>query len=103
MPLQGKLLRAIQEGAIRRVGSNRHIPVDVRIIAATNRNLEEMVAEKLFRQDLYYRINVIPITIPPLRDRPNDIPLLLKYFQNKYCIELNRDLEFSAAAYSLLT
>jgi transcriptional regulator of aroF, aroG, tyrA and aromatic amino acid transport len=101
--LQGKLLRAIQEGVIRRVGSNSQIPVDVRIIAATNRNLEEMVETKQFRQDLYYRINVIPITIPPLRERPEDVPLLLKYFHTKYCIELNKNLEFSQAAYSLLT
>ncbi|HWR45055.1 sigma-54 interaction domain-containing protein [Sporomusa sp.] len=101
--LQGKLLRAIQEGVIRRVGSNRHIPIDVRIIAATNRNLEEMVETKQFRQDLYYRINVIPINIPPLRKRPEDVPLLLKYFHTKYCIELNKSLEFSQAAFNLLT
>jgi len=100
--LQGKLLRAIQEGVIRRVGSNRHIPIDVRIIAATNRNLEEMVETKMYRQDLYYRINVIPITIPPLRKRPEDVSLLLKYFLAKYCLELNKNLEFSQAAYNLL-
>lgn len=100
--LQGKLLRAIQEGIIRRVGSNSQIPVDVRIIAATNRNLEEMVEAKQFRQDLYYRINVIPITIPPLRERPEDVPLLLKYFHTKYCIELNKNLDFSQGTYSLL-
>lgn len=101
--LQGKLLRAIQEGAIRRVGSNSHIPVDVRIIAATNRNLEEMVEAKQFRQDLYYRINVIPIQIPPLRERPEDVPLLIKYFHTKYCLELNKNVHFSQTAYSLLT
>ncbi len=101
--LQGKLLRAIQEGAIRRVGSNSHIPVDVRIIVATNRNLEEMVEAKQFRQDLYYRINVIPVQIPPLRDRPEDVPLLIKYFHTKYCLELNKNLSFSQPAYNLLT
>lgn len=100
--LQGKLLRAIQEGAIRRVGSNRHIPVDVRIIAATNRNMEEMVDTKQFRQDLYYRINVIPVHIPPLRERTEDIPLLLQYFHKKYCRELNKELQFSRPAYDLL-
>lgn len=100
--LQGKLLRAIQEGNIRRVGSNRHIPADVRIIAATNRNLEEMVETKQFRQDLYYRINVIPVYIPPLRERMEDIPLLLQYFHDKYCRELNKKLHFSRSAYDLL-
>lgn len=101
--LQGKLLRAIQEGVIRRVGGNLQIPVNVRIIAATNRNLEEMVETKLFRQDLYYRINVIPIVIPPLRKRREDVSLLLKFFLTKYCLELNKSLEFSQAAYNHLT
>lgn len=101
--LQSKLLRALQEGVIRRVGSTKEIPVDVRIIVATNRDLEEMVAKQQFRQDLYYRINVIPIHIPPLRDRKEDIPLLLSYFHNKYCRELNKHLSFSPKALEFLS
>lgn len=100
--LQGKLLRVLQEGVVRRVGGTQQIPVDVRILAATNRNLEEMVLEKTFRQDLYYRINVIPIQIPSLRQRPEDIPILLRYFHAKYCAELNRQLEFSPAIINFL-
>lgn len=100
--LQGKLLRVLQEGVVRRVGGTQQIPVDVRILAATNRNLEEMVLEKKFRQDLYYRINVIPLQIPPLRQRPEDISILLRYFHTKYCTELNKQLEFSPATINFL-
>lgn len=103
LALQGKLLRSIQEGVVRRVGGNRQITVDVRILAATNRNLEEMVVAKQFRQDLFYRINVIPIQIPSLRQRPEDIPVLLHYFLNKYCAELSKELEFSSDAINFLT
>lgn len=78
--LQPKLLRAIQEGEIERLGSSQPIRVNARFIAATNRNLEQMVAEKQFRMDLYYRLNVFPITIPPLRERVDDIPLLVEHF-----------------------
>lgn len=81
--LQTKLLRALQEKEIVRVGGARSIKVDVKIIAATNRDLEKMVKEGTFRQDLYYRLAVVPIIIPPLRDRKEDIPLLIKYFLNK--------------------
>lgn len=80
LPLQVKLLRVLQERAFERVGGNRTIQVDVRIIAATNQNLETMVEERRFRQDLFYRLNVIPIVIPPLRDRRSDIPLLIDHF-----------------------
>jgi len=78
--LQSKLLRVLQEKEIERLGSSKTIKVDVRIIAATNKNLEKMVQEGTFREDLYYRLNVIPIHIPPLRERKEDIPLLIYYF-----------------------
>lgn len=82
--LQAKLLRAIQEGQIERVGSTKSINVDVRLIAATNMNLEEAVKKQDFREDLYYRINVIPIKLPQLRQRPGDIPQLAELFINRY-------------------
>ncbi len=83
-PLQVKMLRAIQEREFERVGGTKSIQVDVRILAATNMNLEEAVLEKRFRKDLFYRLNVIPITLPPLRDRKPDIPLLIAYFISKF-------------------
>lgn len=82
--LQVKLLRVLQEQRFARVGGEKEISVDVRVIAATNRNLEEMVKLKLFREDLYYRLNVIPIHLPPLRDRKDDIPHLVEYFVTKF-------------------
>lgn len=90
LTIQVKLLRAIQERMIRRVGATEDVKVDVRIIAATNRNLEEMVAKGTFRQDLYYRLNVINIKTPPLRDRREDIPLLASHFLKKYNDKLNK-------------
>jgi DNA-binding NtrC family response regulator len=82
--LQAKLLRVLQERVIRRVGGNEPIPVDVRIIAATHRDLRRMVDDGSFREDLYYRLTVAPIVVPPLRDRPGDIPLLAQHFLEKY-------------------
>jgi DNA-binding NtrC family response regulator len=83
-PLQAKLLRALQEQSIRRVGGNDWIAVNVRIIAATNRDLRKRVEEGAFREDLYYRLNVVTITVPPLRERSQDIPLLAQHFVDKY-------------------
>ena len=86
--IQSKLLRAIEEGDIERVGAVKAINVDVRIVAASNKDLEKAMEEKIFREDLYYRLNVFPIRIPPLRERREDIPLLVEYFINKYCHEI---------------
>jgi len=82
--LQGRLLRAVQEGQVRRLGSTETLPVDVRVIAATNRDLKQAVEKGEFREDLYYRLNVFQITVPPLRQRRADIPLLVAAFLKKY-------------------
>src|ERR687883_1563102 len=88
--MQAKLLRALQERKIRRVGGTREIPVDVRVIAATNRDLRAMVADGRFRDDLYYRINVLSIDVPPLRERREDIPVLIDYFLKKHTRNTSR-------------
>ena len=93
LELQSKLLRAIQEQELERLGGNRTIRVDIRLVAATNRNLREMVDEGKFRSDLYYRLHVFPLTVPPLRQRQRDIPLLIRYFAQKYAKRLNREIE----------
>ena len=84
MELQAKLLRVLQDGEFERVGGSQTIKTDVRVIAATNRNLERAVAEGRFRRDLYYRLSVFPIIIPPLRERLDDIPHFVSWFADKY-------------------
>ena len=92
--MQLKLLRVLQEGEFERVGGTETIKVDVRIIAATNRDLNEMMMKGQFRQDLYYRLNVIPLEVPPLRDRQDDIPLLITHFLEKFNKQFNKKIEF---------
>jgi formate hydrogenlyase transcriptional activator len=87
------LLQVIQNGEFERLGSSRTIKVDARIIAATNRNLEEEVRKGLFRDDLWYRLNIFPITVPPLRDRPDDIPLLANFYVEKISKRLGKSIE----------
>jgi transcriptional regulator with GAF, ATPase, and Fis domain len=91
--LQSKLLRALQEKSFERLGGTRAIPIDVRLVAATNRNLDQMMKDELFRGDLYYRLKVFPITTPTLRDRPEDIPALVRYFTAKYAAKMDRRIE----------
>jgi formate hydrogenlyase transcriptional activator len=98
LEVQPKLLRALQEREFERLGSTRTKKVDVRLVAATNRNLEKMIAEDKFRSDLYYRLNVFPIQIPPLRERPEDIPLLVRYFTQKYARRMEKQIESVPAA-----
>ena len=102
--LQAKLLRILQEREFERIGGHQTIQVDIRIVAATNRNLQEMVKEGTFREDLFYRLNVIHLTLPPLRERREDIPLLANHFLQKFSSENQRDIiEIDPSAMSLLT
>lgn len=100
--MQAKLLRALQEKEIMRVGSTKPVKVDVRVLAATNRDLEAMVKDGRFREDLYYRLNVIPINIPPLRQRRDDIQLLMDYFLRKHSANAARPMKFSTEAHKLI-
>ncbi len=101
--LQAKLLRAIQEKEIRRVGDNKFISVDIRLIAATNQDLQTAINEKRFRQDLYYRLAVARFRIPPLRERPEDIPMLVEHFINKYSKKMDRPVRLGKGALERLT
>jgi formate hydrogenlyase transcriptional activator len=87
------LLRALQEKAFERLGGTKTIAIDVRLVAATNRNLTQMMGDKLFRSDLYYRLKVFPITTPPLRDHPEDIPILARHFTKKYSQKMGRQID----------
>ena len=103
LDLQSKLLRAIQDGEFERVGGNVTLKTDVRLVAATNRRLDEDVRAGRFRQDLWYRLNVFPITVPPLRQRPEDIPLLVTVFVEKHCRKQGKPvLQVSKAAMKAL-
>jgi formate hydrogenlyase transcriptional activator len=93
LDLQPKLLRALQEKSFERLGGTKTIPIDVRLVAATNRNLTQMMGDKLFRSDLYYRLKVFPITTPPLRDHPEDIPILARHFTKKYAAKMSRRID----------
>jgi len=93
LELQPKLLRLLQEREFERLGSTRTKQVNLRVIAATHRDLEDMIVHNQFRSDLYYRLNVVPISIPPLRERPSDIPLLVRYFVRQFARQMNRTIE----------
>ncbi len=93
LELQSKLLRVLQEHEFERLGSSRTLSVDVRVVAATNTDLSELVEQKKFRSDLYYRLNVFPIVVPPLRERPEDIPLLVNFFAQRFARQMKKPIE----------
>jgi two-component system, NtrC family, response regulator HydG len=103
LSIQTKLLRVLEERSIRRLGDNRSWPVDIRVVAATNRDLDVAVQDKAFREDLLYRLNVIRMHLPPLRERSDDVPLLARHFLALHCRQLSRELEgFAPAALAAL-
>jgi DNA-binding NtrC family response regulator len=103
LEIQSKLLRVLESGTIERVGGTKEINVDVRVIAATNRNLEEEVKKGNFRMDLFYRLNVININIPPIRERKEDIPIFIEFFNKRYSAKYNKPkINFSKDAYDIL-
>ena len=102
LALQGKILRTIETKMVQRIGSDRPKRIDFRLIAATNEDLSECIKKKTFRADLYYRLNVIPALIPPLRERPSDIEPLIDYFLNKYCKKYGREKTFSPEVMNIL-
>lgn len=93
LELQSKLLRVLQEQEFERLGSTKTIRVDVRLVAATNRDLKRLVEERQFRSDLYYRLNVFPVTVPPLRERREDIPILVRYFTQHYAVRMKKNIQ----------
>jgi len=99
---QAKVLRVLQEGEVERIGSQRTLKVDVRVIAATNKDLEAAIAEGTFREDLYFRLSVIPVHVPPLRERPEDIPLLVKHFAELFAEDGGRTRRFTPEALGVL-
>jgi DNA-binding NtrC family response regulator len=104
LDLQTRLLRALQEREIERLGGSRPVPIDVRVLAATNVNLRQAVRDRAFREDLYYRLNVVPIQVPPLRERREDVPRLVEHFVRKFARESRRDVRgVSAGALDALT
>lgn len=102
-PLQVKLLRALQEKTFERVGGTKTLTTDVRILAATNRDIRREIADRRFREDLFFRLNVVSITLPPLRERPEDIPELIEYFLSKYSTDLHKPIALSPEVLACLT
>ena len=102
LPMQAKLLRVLQEGEVRPVGSNKVTKVDVRVVAATNKDLRAMCAEGSFREDLYFRLNVVTVQLPPLREREGDVRHLVRFFAGRIGEEMGREVEVTEAALELL-
>ena len=100
--MQAKILRALEEKQFERIGGTQSLHVDVRVVAATNRQLKTRVAERLFREDLYFRLSVFPIQIPPLRERGDDVLILARHFVDKFCRDLNKTVTLSQGAYDEL-
>jgi DNA-binding NtrC family response regulator len=98
LPLQAKILRALEERRFERVGGTQSLHIDVRIVAATNKALRAAVAARLFREDLYFRLSVFPITIPPLRERPEDIPILARHFAERFCRDMKKKASLAPSA-----